>query len=259
MKRIICILAAAFAILFAAALPARAALVIDGLGTFRFSRRVLVTDGAGSGIETALRKKGSDADFIGSGDAIIAQFMFAPPGMNLFPKEGGGPWTKLHLYQITVSDVRGIYSSLLYVVRGKAEDFFRGKHKRAERYWEMAFSQDEDRPEGLFGGPKISPEEYQNFLNERLGGRRGTEKVEILTFNPWRGYKNGDGTVRWAQQCRAVTTTKEGLSFPRWVYSNLYRNGDEYFLLIFTGSHTSADKMGDAILGALYNIERSPT
>lgn len=145
-------------------------------------------------------------------------------------------------------------------MKGTEEAFFHGKGKKAARFWESAFHEDATRPHSLFGMPKISIEEYQRMLNSRLDEIKGQKlQAELVSFSPWHAYKNHDGTYRWTQEARVIISDERHLSYPMWVYTNLYRQGGMYYLIIVQGSHTAAEKIGKNLLYAFYGLERSGT
>ncbi len=134
------------------------------------------------------------------------------------------------------------------------------KGEKAARFWERAFHEDATRPHSLFGLPKISIEEYQRMLNSRLDEIKGQKlQAELVSFSPWHAYKNHDGTYRWTQEARVIISDERHLSYPMWVYTNLYRQGGMYYLIIVQGSHTTAEKIGKNLLYAFYGLERSGT
>ena len=170
------------------------------------------------------------------------------------------PYDSLQLNQIRKTDIRGTYSASVSVVKGTEEAFFHGKRGKAARFWERAFHEDATRPHSLFGLPKISIEEYQRMLNGRLDEIKGQKlQAELVSFSPWHAYKNRDGTYRWTQEARVIISDERHLSYPMWVYTNLYRQGGMYYLIIVQGSHTAAEKIGKNLLYAFYGLERSGT
>lgn len=56
-----------------------------------------------------------------------------------------------------------------------------------------------------------------------------------------------------------IISDERYLSYPMWVYTNLYRQGGMYYLIIVQGSHTAAEKIGKNLLYAFYGLERSST
>ena len=187
-------------------------------------------------------------------------FLTTPPGMDMYPDRAPYPYDSLHLYQIRKSDIRGTYSASVSVVKGTEEAFFHGKREKAARFWERAFHEDATRPHFLFGLPKISIEEYQRMLNSRLDEIKGQKlQAELVSFSPWHAYKNHDGTYRWTQEARVIISDERHLSYPMWVYTNLYRQGGMYYLIIVQGSHTAVEKIGKNLLYAFYGLERSST
>lgn len=235
-------------------------LVIDGLGKLSFGEDVQITDGGGSRAETIFKKSGHRKDYGKTDWAAVMYFLTTPPGMDMYPDRAPYPYDSLHLYQIRKSDIRGTYSASVSVVKGTEEAFFHGKREKAARFWERAFHEDATRPHSLFGLPKISIEEYQRMLNGRLDEIKGQKlQAELVSFSPWHAYKNHDGTYRWTQEARVIISDERHLSYPMWVYTNLYRQGGMYYLIIVQGSHTAAEKIGKNLLYAFYGLERSST
>lgn len=255
------IMAALSAFILAGCLYAAAEdLVIDGLGKLSFGEDVQITDGGGSRAETIFKKSGHRKDYGKTDWAAVMYFLTTPPGMDMYPDRAPYPYDSLHLYQIRKSDIRGTYSASVSVVKGTEEAFFHGKRETAARFWERAFHEDATRPHSLFGLPKISIEEYQRMLNSRLDEIKGQKpQAELVSFSPWHAYKNHDGTYRWTQEARVIISDERHLSYPMWIYTNLYRQGSMYYLIIVQGSHTAAEKIGKNLLYAFYGLERSGT
>ena len=129
---------------------------------------------------------------------------------------------------------------------------------RAEKFWSDAFREDAKRPSTLFGMPKIQLKEFQNVVDEVLKDKKGgANKVKVLTVSPWRAYKQEDGEYRWGQDAKIIMTMPNGLSFPLWVESSVFKQGNKYYLVIINGSHVAADQLGDPLLYGFYRMERS--
>lgn len=47
------------------------------------------------------------------------------------------------------------------------------------------------------------------------------------------------------------------LSYPLWIYTSLYKEGNRYYLIEFNGSHEAADALGDSLVYGLYQLKRS--
>lgn len=232
-------------------------LTIPGLGTIPLGKKVTITDGGGTEIEKFLISGTHAKDYGKSAMAAMWSVLTVPPGMNLYPEKAPYPYDTMHMYQIKTMDARGIYSGMLYVFHGTADTFFHEGNKKAARFWETAFREDAERPTALFGLPKITPEEFQHFLDEAVkerGGQAGM--VKILSFTPWRAMKNDDGSYRWAQEARVILTTEKGLSFPMWISSTLYKEGDTYYLIGASGSHASAVQLSEPLLFGFFQIHR---
>lgn len=91
------------------------------------------------------------------------------------------------------------------------------------------------------------------MLNGRLDEIKGQKlQAELVSFSPWHAYKNHDGTYRWTQEVRVIISDERHLSYPMWVYTNLYRQGGMYYLIIVQGSHTAAEKSGKFTLCLLW-------
>ena len=56
-----------------------------------------------------------------------------------------------------------------------------------------------------------------------------------------------------------IISDERHLSYPMWVYTNLYRQGGMYYLIIVQGSHTAAEKLGKNLLFAFFGLVRSCT
>lgn len=81
--------------------------------------------------------------------------------------------------------------------------------------------------------------------------------MKILTFNPWHAFRDGDGTYHWSQEAKVIITNEKGLSYPLWVYTSLYKEGNRYYLIEVNGSHEAADALGDSLVYGLYQLKRS--
>ncbi len=232
-------------------------LTIDGLGRLPLGKDIKLVDGRGSTVETVFKENGRKKGYGKTGMAEVMQFFSTPPGMDLYPEKEPFPYDSLQMYQIHSQDVRGVYSAGVSVISGTEKELFHDRNKKAARFWETAFREDTAKPAFLFGLPKIGIDEYQKQLNGYLEGKGQKIQVRLISFAPWHAYKNGDGTYRWTQEAKAVITDERHLSFPLWIYTNMYRNKDTYYIITVQGSHTAADKLESKLLYALYGLERS--
>ena len=175
------------------------------------------------------------------------------------PRPGAVPLRLLHLYQIRKSDIRGTYSASVSVMKGTEEVFFHGERGKGLPGFERAFHEDATRPHSLFGLPKISIEEYQRMLNSRLDEIKGQKlQAELVSFSPWHAYKIMTHLC-WTQEARVIISDERHLSYPMWVYTNLYRQGGMYYLIIVQGSHTAAEKNREKFTLCLLRTGRSST
>ncbi len=235
-----------------------APLTVSGLGTFPLHQKMEVVDGRGTSMENLFKERGKVKNHDRTDMAKILNFFAVPPGMNLHPDEEPHPYDNLELYQVRTADVRGRYSALVSIVSGDKNAVFQGKKEKVISFWENAFAGKAERPESLFGKPKISIEEYQRELNQYLKENKGEElQVRLISFTPWRAYENGDGSYRWSQEARIIISNEKNISFPLWLYSNVYKEGDRYYIVLIQGSHTAAEKMGEELLYGLYGLERN--
>lgn len=248
---------------FAAALLAAPAawadnLAIEGLGILPFGKEIQISDGQGSAVEGFLKKRAADSGYGLTGNAAVFELLAVPPGMRLFPDKGPSPYDSLHLYQLHTSDVRGFYSAMVMVFKGDEEMFFGKGNTEVQRFWDSAFRQEVERPASLFGQPKITLDEYQTMADRYLEEKKGEkEHLQILSFTPWHGYRNDDGSCRWAQEAKVIVDGRGGLSFPLWVSSSLLKNEDLYYLIVVTGSHIASEKFGNDLLYGAYRLQRS--
>ena len=232
-------------------------LVIDGLGRMPMAQEITVVDGGKTKINEFMVQSVHQKDYGKSVKASLWSILTVPPGMNLYPEKPPYPYDSMHMYQMRKKDVRGVYSAGVFVIKGSAEDFFHGGNRKAADFWKDAFREDAERPTSLFGMPKIRTEELQALVDHVLAEKKGPSlSVKILTFTPWRAYKNEDGTFRWSQEAKVVMTNEKGLSFPLWISSSLLKQGDTYYLIEINGSHIAADKMADDILYGFYRMKR---
>ncbi len=232
-------------------------LVIEGLGRLPLGDQVTVTDGGHTKLNEFMKQVVHQKDYGKSVRAAMWSILTVPPGMNLYPENPPYPYDTMHMYQIRKSDVRGMYSAGVFVIKGTAEGFFHGGKPKAANFWKSAFRQDAERPTSLFGMPKIRTEEFQALVDQVLLEKKGPSlKVKILSFTPWKALPNEDGTYRWTQEAKVIMTNDKGLSFPLWISSSLLKQGDTYYLIEINGSHTAADKLADDILYGFYRLRR---
>ncbi len=241
----------------AAALAAAEDLTIDGLGTIPFGREVTVTDGGHTAINRFFIDSSHQKDYGNTANAAMWSVLTVPPGMQLYPEKPPYPYDSLHIYQLKKSKVKGLYTASLFVIRGTEEEFFHEGKKRNASFWKNAFREDAGRPTSLFGLPKIQLSEFQDLLDHVMEEKGGKGHVRIQAFEPWRAYKADDGTYHWAQEARIVMTNEKGLSFPMWIYSALFKEKDNYFLILTIGSHATAEEMEKVLLYGYYQLKRS--
>lgn len=235
-------------------------LTISGLGTLPLGDTVSVTDGKDNVLGDLFKKETKTKGYGKTAKAAMWSILAVPPGMNMYPEKGPYPYDSFHMYQLVKKNVQGTYTATVMVFSGTEDDFFHEGRKRDALFWWDAFREDAGRPTSLFGMPKISTAEFQSFLDMVLKEKRGDSRsVKILTFTPWHAFKDDDGTYHWSQEAKVIITNEKGLSYPLWVYTSLYRQGNRYFLIEVNGSHESADALGDTILYGLYGLKRSGT
>lgn len=248
----------ALAIALGGLLPAGAEdLTIEGLGTIPFGREITVTDGGHTAINKFFIEGSHQKGYGKSAGAAVWAILTVPPGMNLHPEKPPYPYDSLHIYQLKKSKVSGLYTASVFVIRGTEEDFFHEGKKRDAAFWKNAFREDAERPTSLFGLPKIQLSEFQGFVDHVMEEKGGKGHVRIQSFAPWRAFKGDDGTYHWAQEVRVVMTNEKGLSFPMWIYSALFKEGDTYFLILTTGSHATAEELENTLLYGYYSLKRS--
>lgn len=232
-------------------------LAISGLGRIPLGDKVTVTDGSRSVIRDGFVKMSHAKDYGKTAEAAVWSMLTVPPGMNLYPEKAPYPYDSLQMYQLKKENVQGIFTASVFVYSGSEDDFFHEGNKKAEKFWNYAFHKNIERPTSLFGMPKIRVEEFQDMLDEAVKEKKGkTQKVRILTFSPWRAFRNNDGTYRWAQESKVIFTNEKGLSFPMWIYATLYKAHYRYYLIVVNGSHTAEDELGDTLLYGFYGLER---
>lgn len=232
--------------------------VIDGLGTLPFRRDIDISDGKSSAVESFFKARAAKTGYGLTSNAAMFELLAVPPGMDFYPEKGTSPYESLHLYQLHTNDVRGFYSAGVMVFSGTDETLFRKGNKKAKQFWDTAFRQDVERPTSLFGQPKITMDEFQTMANRYLTGKKGAEEqMKLLSFTPWNGYKNDDGTYRWTQEAKVIITGQDGLAFPLWISSALFKNKETYYLIVVTGSHIASEKFGDDLLYAAFRLQRS--
>ena len=230
---------------------------IDGLGTVDLGKEVTVTDGSASQLHGAMVAGTHRKDYGKTARAAMWSVLTVPPGMNLYPEKAPFPYDTMKLYQIRKTDVRGTYSAGLFVVKGTAEDFFHEGNPKAAHFWESAFREDAKRPVSLFGMPKIGVHEFQALMDQILAEKKDQSmKVKILSFTPWRAIKNQDGSYRWGQEAKVIITNELGLSFPLWISSTLFKEGNTYYLIEVNGSHAAEAQLSDALLFGFYRMRR---
>lgn len=233
-------------------------LTIAGLGTLPLDSRISITDGKDNVMMDLFKKETKKKGYGKTARALMWSMLAVPPGMNLYPEKAPYPYDSLHLYQLVKRTVSGTYTAAVFVFSGTEDDFFHEGGRKAALFWRDAFREDAGRPTSLFGMPKISTAEFQGFLDEMMKEKRdGSRAVKILTFNPWHAFRDGDGTYHWSQEAKVIITNEKGLSYPLWVYTSLYKEGNRYYLIEVNGSHEAADALGDSLVYGLYQLKRS--
>lgn len=232
-------------------------LMVEGLGTIPFGREITVTDGGHTAINKFFIEGSHQKGYGKSAGAAMWAVLTVPPGMNLHPENPPYPYDSLHIYQLKKAKVSGLYTASVFVIRGTEEAFFHEGRKKARDFWRSAFREDAERPTSLFGMPKIQLSEFQRLIDRVIEEKGGKGHVTIQDFSPWRAFKSHDGTYHWAQEARIVMTNEKGLSFPMWIYSALFKAGDEYFLILTNGSHAAAQEMENVLLYGFYSLKRS--
>lgn len=230
-------------------------LSVPGLGTIPLPHDMQLVDGKGSSVEKMFIENTQRPDFGESSQAAFMEIVAIPPGMDLFAEKGTHPFNRAHLYQLQMKKPQGQYTAGVFVVSGNGKELFPDSRVRA--FWDKAFSEGSDRPTSLFGLPKIQLSEYQSIFDRFLASRKGNKmKIKVMSFAPWHAYKNADGTYRWQQEAKAVVTDYRGLSFPVWIYSAFFREGDQYFLIYLEGSHMAGAELDEPWLASLYQLKR---
>lgn len=233
-------------------------LTIAGLGTLPLDSRISITDGKDNVMMDLFKKETKKKGYGKTARALMWSMLAVPLGMNLYPEKASYPYDSLHLYQLVKRTVSGTYTAAVFVFSGTEDDFFHEGGRKAALFWRDAFREDAGRPTSLFGMPKISTAEFQGFLNEMMKEKGdGSRAVKILTFNPWHAFRDGDGTYHWSQEAKVIITNEKGLSYPLWVYTSLYKEGNRYYLIEVNGSHEAADALGDSLVYGLYQLKRS--
>ena len=232
-------------------------LSIEGLGTLPLGDKIRVVDGKGNEIGKAMVAASHQKDYRKTARATMWSLLTIPPGMEMYPDTPPYPYDSMHLYQLRLQNVKGIYTAAVFVFSGTSEDFFHGGNPKAALFWKDAFREDAKRPTSLFGMPKIRTEEFQSLVDQILKGKGGGARtVTVLTFAPWHAFKNEDGTYHWSQEAKVIITNEKGLSFPMWIYTSLYKEGDRYYLIEVNGSHDAAEELGNSLVYGLYRLER---
>lgn len=251
---------AALALSFAALLPAEADnLVIDGLGSFPLGNDIKVEDGGQTYLESAMKKERARKDYSKTGSALLSDLLTVPPGVELYPKKAPFPVESMHVYQLFTGRVTGMYSAMVFVYSGNDQDLFQGASRRDKEFWtKKAFISGPDRPTGLFGLLRIRPEEYQSVVDhvekEVQGGRN---HIQVLDVMPWHALKEQNGSWHWEQETKVIVTDEKDLSYPLWTDASFYKNGNRYYLVVVSGSHSSRDILGPVLTGAKYTLTRS--
>lgn len=204
---------------------------------------ISLSDGVGIPFDRAMEvtRRAEDA---GANEMEGVPSFALPPGMDV-TRATKEAWT------LTLEKPRGTYVVDVYLFQGTAEVLFPREKER--HFWETAFTYDKEKPAAIFGERKYELREYQKELDEGMG--TGDESsLTLLSFSPWRTYRNGDGTVRWAQEVKWVELTGAYTVAPLWQYANLYKRGDIYNLIVFRSRLVSAAIMEPRVVSALYRL-----
>lgn len=233
---------------------------VDGLGTFPFPEEIRVTDGAGTAVETMLRRGLSRPSPTGKPEKRqeLMRFLTVPEGMRLMDGTASSPAARVRLYQLVREEERGTYTMLAFAFSGTAEEIFPRDKKRAA-FWERAFdASKKEIPRMGNETPMITLDEFRAAAKSAMNrGEGDAVDFQILEASPWKRYANADGTVRYQQQVKLTVENREGLLVPMWLECALYRGAaGRFHFLVFSGSHESGRVMADALVVALHGVER---
>ena len=229
-----------------------ASLEVEGLGKFPFRQNMEVT-AAGGAAESFLRTGNDSRQDIEK----MIRLLSVPPGMeSCFGNQSFSDDT-FRMYQIRKKDMEGEYTALLFVASVKECPCRNGWDKKAFSFWDNAFHGKAEKPDFLFGTPKISLTEYGAALDRRLEKDKVQNIKAVLSdFSPWQRYKNKDGSYRWSQESRLVVFREGYGALPLWTDSHLYKAGKVYYLITVVGSHMARNKLGKYVLYGIDGLER---
>ena len=163
----------------------------------------------------------------------------------------------IHIYQIRTKGMEGAYTAIFIVASVKECPCRNGRDKKAFSFLDNAFQGKAEKPDFLFGTPKISLAEYGAALDRRLEKEKVQHIKAVLSdFSPWQRYKNKDGSYRWSQESRLVVFREGYGALPLWTDSHLYKVGKVYYLITVVGSHMARNKLGKYVLYGIDGLER---
>lgn len=227
-------------------------LEVEGLGKFPFRYNMEVT-AAGGAAESFLRTGNDSRQDIEK----MIRLLSVPPGMESCFGNGSFSDDTVRMYQIRTKDMEGEYTALLFVVSVKESPCRNGRDKKALSFWNNAFHGKAEKPDFLFGTPKISLAEYGAALDRRLEKEKVQHIKSVLSdFSPWQRYKNKDGSYRWSQESRLVVFREGYGALPLWTDSHLFKAGKVYYLITVVGSHMARNKLGKYVLYGIDGLER---
>ena len=227
-------------------------LEVEGLGKFPFRHNMEVT-AAGGATENFLRAGDDSRQDIEK----MIRLLSVPPGMESCFGNGSFSDDTVRMYQIRKKDMEGEYTALLFVASVKECPCRNGRDKKAFSFWDNAFQGKAEKPDFLFGTPKISLAEYGAALDRRLEKEKVQHIKAVLSdFSPWQRYKNKDGSYRWSQESRLVVFREGYGALPLWTDSHLYKVGKVYYLVTVVGSHMARNKLGKYVLYGIDGLER---
>ncbi len=187
-------------------------LEVEGLGKFPFRQNMEVTAAGGSAESFLCTGNDSRRDI-----EKMVRLLSVPPGMESCFGNGSFSDDTVRMYQIRTKDMEGEYTALLFVVSGKECPYRNGRDKKVLSFWNNAFHGKTEKPDFLFGTPKISLAEYGAVLERRLEKEKVQHIKAVLSdFSPWQRYKNKDGSYRWSQESRLVIFREGYGALPLW-------------------------------------------
>ena len=227
-------------------------LEVEGLGKFPFRQNMEVTAAGGSAESFLCTGNDSRRDI-----EKMVRLLSVPPGMESCFGNGSFSDDTVRMYQIRTKDMEGEYTALLFVVSGKECPYRNGRDKKVLSFWNNAFHGKTEKPDFLFGTPKISLAEYGAALERRLEKEKVQHIKAVLSdFSPWQRYKNKDGSYRWSQESRLVIFREGYGALPLWTDSHLFKAGKVYYLVTVVGSHMARNKLGKYVLYGIDGLER---